>query len=224
MGGGMVVVVVSGIVVVVEVVDVVGGVVVVVVGGEVVVVVELVDVVVGVLVVVVGIVVVVEVGGVVVVVVAGRVVVVVELVEVVVVVELVVDESGSTRVSSSAGRPVSASRALYLAPFDDSGSSPKQYVPSPGMAAVTSKCATPPGCTAPARPSSGPSIFGRVFQVTVSSFHLQLLMLRRRPPFSDPATLSVAACKCNTALAIRSAPSPLTRTRRNACCSGRAST
>src|SRR5206468_1758244 len=52
----------------------------------------------------------------------------------------------------------------------DDVSSAKQYVPSPGMAAVTSKSTVCPCATAPSVASAGPSIAGRVVQVMVRSF------------------------------------------------------
>src|SRR5438445_44583 len=67
-------------------------------------------------------------------------------------------------------------------------------MPSPGMALVTSKSTVCPCATAPRVASAGPSIAGRVFQVTVPSFHPQSVIAWRRPPVTLWALVTFATC------------------------------
>src|SRR5439155_14327331 len=82
---------------------------------------------------------------------------------------------------TSCGAPA-ALRELYRTPSGEGLSSAKQYTPSPGMALVTSNSTTWPGATAPTVESTGPSITGCVFEVTVRSFHSQPVIECMRPP------------------------------------------
>jgi hypothetical protein len=75
--------------------------------------------------------------------------------------------------SSSSGRPLVASREWYVTPSVDGLSMAKQYTPSPGIAPVTSNVTASPAFTAPCSSSTGPSIAGRVAQVSVPSPHPQ---------------------------------------------------
>src|SRR5207249_3060368 len=62
------------------------------------------------------------------------------------------------------------------------------------MAGVTSKSTVWPCATAPSTASTGPSIAGCVFQVTVRSSQLQPVIAWRTPPVTLWALVTVATC------------------------------
>src|SRR5881628_101780 len=92
------------------------------------------------------------------------------------------------------------------------------------MALVTSKSTTWPRATAPAPESTGPSITGRVFQVTVRSSQAQFVIAWMRPPATLWEFSTVDTCIRRRADVTCRAPTPLTRTRRSVCFTGLAST
>src|SRR5207244_4462107 len=92
------------------------------------------------------------------------------------------------------------------------------------MALVTSNSATWPRATAPSVESTGPSIAGRVFQVTVRSSQAQLLMWWMRAPATLWEFSAVDTCMRRRADVTWRAPTPPTRMRRNVCFLGLAST
>ena len=79
-------------------------------------------------------------------------------------------------------------------------SSAKQYTPSPWMAELTSKSTVWPCATAPTVASTGPSIAGCVFQVTVRSFQLQSEIEWSKPPVTLWALATLATCSRTRAL------------------------
>src|SRR5712691_5545053 len=92
------------------------------------------------------------------------------------------------------------------------------------MALVTSKSTTWPRATAPTVESTGPSIAGCVFAVTVRSSHAQLVIEWMRPPATLREFGTFDTCSRRRADVTRRAATPLTRTRKNACLTGLAST
>src|SRR5437867_3010177 len=92
------------------------------------------------------------------------------------------------------------------------------------MALVTSKSTTWPRATAPTVESTGPSIAGCVFAVTVRSSHAQPVIEWMRPPATLWEFGTFDTCSRRRADVTRRAPTPLTRTRKNACLTGLAST
>src|SRR2546429_8254998 len=92
------------------------------------------------------------------------------------------------------------------------------------MAPVTAKSATWPRATAPAVESTGPSIAGCVLAVTVCSSHAQLVIEWMRPPVTLWEFGRFDTCSRRRADVTWRAPTPLTRTRKNACLTGLAST
>src|SRR5207249_11802752 len=81
------------------------------------------------------------------------------------------------------------------------------------MAAVTSKSTSWPWATAPRVARAGPSITGRVFQLTVRSSHLQFVIGWMLPPETLWAFVTFATCSRRRAEEILRAPTPLTATR-----------
>src|SRR2546428_11255188 len=92
------------------------------------------------------------------------------------------------------------------------------------MALVTSKSTTWPRATAPAVESTGPSIAGCVFEVTVRPSHAQSVIEWIRPPATLLEFGTFDTCSRRRADVTWRAPTPLTRTRKNACLMGLAST
>src|SRR5437867_13113438 len=92
------------------------------------------------------------------------------------------------------------------------------------MAVVTSKSTTWPRATAPTVESTGPSIAGCVFAVTVRSSHAQPVIEWMRPPATLWEFGTFDTCSRRRADVTWRAPTPLTRTRKNACLTGLAST
>src|SRR5436309_761643 len=92
------------------------------------------------------------------------------------------------------------------------------------MALVTSKSTTWPRATAPTVESTGPSIAGCVFAVTARSSHAQPVIEWMRPPATLWEFGTFDTCSRRRADVTRRAPTPLTRTRKNACLTGLAST
>src|SRR5438132_2243034 len=92
------------------------------------------------------------------------------------------------------------------------------------MAPVTSKSTTWPRATAPAVESTGPSIAGCVLAVTVCSSHAQLVIEWMRPPVTLWEFGRFDTCSRRRADVTWRAPTPLTRTRKNACLTGLPST
>src|SRR5437763_16322876 len=92
------------------------------------------------------------------------------------------------------------------------------------MAALTSKSTTWPRATAPTVESTGPSIAGCVFAVTVRSSHAQPVIEWMRPPATLWEFGTFDTCSRRRADVTWRAPTPLTRTRKNACLAGLAST
>src|SRR5437867_3407850 len=92
------------------------------------------------------------------------------------------------------------------------------------MALVTSNSTTWPRATAPSVERTGPSIAGRVFQVTVRSSQAQLLMGWMRAPATLWEFSAVDTCMRRRADVTWRAPTPPTRMRRNVCFLGLAST
>src|SRR5213080_448913 len=92
------------------------------------------------------------------------------------------------------------------------------------MALVTSKSTTWPRATAPTVASTGPSIAGCVFAVTVRSSHAQPVIAWMRPPATLWEFGTFETCSRRRADVTWRAPTPLTRTRKNACLAGLAST
>src|SRR5947209_89940 len=92
------------------------------------------------------------------------------------------------------------------------------------MALVTSKSTTWPRATAPTVASTGPSIAGCVFAVTVRSSHAQPVIAWMRPPATLWEFGTFDTCSRRRADVTWRAPTPLTRTRKNACLTGLAST
>ena len=92
------------------------------------------------------------------------------------------------------------------------------------MAPVTSKSTTWPRPTAPAVASTGPSIAGCVFAVRVCSSHAQLVIEWMRPPVTLWEFGRFDTCSRRRADVTWRAPTPLTRTRKNACLTGLPST
>src|SRR5438034_7482987 len=92
------------------------------------------------------------------------------------------------------------------------------------MALVTSKSTTWPRATAPTVESTGPSIAGCVFAVTVRSSHAQPVIEWMRPPATLWEFGTFDTCSRRRADVTWRAPTPLTRTRKNACLAGLAST
>src|SRR3989442_1318617 len=86
------------------------------------------------------------------------------------------------------------------------------------MAGLTSKSTVWPCATAPRIASTGPSIAGWVFQVTVRSSQLQLLIAWRAPPVTLCALVTFATCNRRWAEETRRGPTPLTLTRRKVRC------
>jgi hypothetical protein len=64
---------------------------------------------------------------------------------------------------------------------------------------------------------------GLLFQVMSLSLQPQPLTEDRRPPLSEPEPVEPATVRASRAPRTRLSPTPLTRTRRNACCAGLAS-
>src|SRR5205823_1604723 len=92
------------------------------------------------------------------------------------------------------------------------------------MALVTSKSTTWPSATAPTVESTGPSIAGCVLAVTVLSSHEQLVTEWMRPPATLWECDTFDTCSRRRADVTWRAPTPLTRTRKNACLTGLPST
>src|SRR5438552_10953513 len=92
------------------------------------------------------------------------------------------------------------------------------------MALVTSKSTTWPRATAPTVESTGPSIAGCVLAVTVLSSHAQLVTEWMRPPATLWECDTFDTCSRRRADVTWRAPTPLTRTRKNACLTGLPST
>src|SRR5947199_1109771 len=92
------------------------------------------------------------------------------------------------------------------------------------MALVTSKSTTWPSATAPTVKSTGPSIAGCVLAVTVLSSHAQLVTEWMRPPATLWECDTFDTCSRRRADVTWRAPTPLTRTRKNACLTGLPST
>src|SRR5437870_12148829 len=92
------------------------------------------------------------------------------------------------------------------------------------MAPVTSKSTTWPRATAPAVESTGPSIAGCVLAVTACSSHAQLVIEWMRPPVTLWEFGRLDTCSRRRADVTWRAPTPLTRTPKNACLTGLAST
>src|SRR2546422_9222429 len=92
------------------------------------------------------------------------------------------------------------------------------------MALVTSKSTTWPRATAPTVESTGPSIAGCVLVVTVLSSHAQLVTEWMRPPATLWECDTFDTCSRRRADVTWRAPTPLTRTRKNACFTGLPST
>src|SRR5206468_2859208 len=84
------------------------------------------------------------------------------------------------------------------------------------MALVTSKSTTWPRATAPTVESTGPSIAGCVLAVTVLSSHAQLVTEWMRPPATLWECDTFDTCSRRRADVTWRAPTPLTRTRKNA--------
>ena len=92
------------------------------------------------------------------------------------------------------------------------------------MAPVTSNSTGCPSKTAPGEASAGPSIAGRVLNVTVPSFHAQLLIRWMLPPETLCEFVTVETCMRRLAAVTTRAPTPLTRTRSSVCLTGLPST
>src|SRR3989442_8208303 len=92
------------------------------------------------------------------------------------------------------------------------------------MALVTSKSTTWPRATGPAVESAGPSIAGDVFEVTVRPSHAQSVIEWMRPPVALREFSTSDTCSRRRADVTWRAPTPLTRTRKNACLTGLPST
>src|SRR5437879_2295303 len=92
------------------------------------------------------------------------------------------------------------------------------------MALVTSKSTTWPRATAPTVESTGPSIAGCVLALTVLSSHAQLVTEWMRPPATLWECDTFDTCSRRRADVTWRAPTPLTRTRKNACLTGLPST
>src|SRR2546422_9468408 len=88
------------------------------------------------------------------------------------------------------------------------------------MALVTSKSTTWPRATGPAVESAGPSIAGDVFEVTVRPSHAQSVIEWMRPPVALREFSTSDTCSRRRADVTWRAPTPLTRTRKNACLTG----